>query len=101
MVFINAVLFLAVKYDRCACSEFCGHELTESQFERAVYRLNHNILYLCFAQNVDPELLNAKHSVHNLLVMLDSPQLGRFDISLLPYGVCVSCSTMFPTEVLE
>lgn len=61
----------------CACSEFCGNELTECQFERDVYRLNHNILYLCFTQNVDPELLNAKHTVHNLLVMLDSPQLGR------------------------
>ncbi|CAH1792349.1 unnamed protein product [Owenia fusiformis] len=63
--------------------DFCK-ELSEGQFERLVFHLNHNILQLCFSQNVDSDALHYKHTVHNLLTLLKTAHLGRngyFDVN--------------------
>ena len=58
-------------------SGFCQGEMSEKDFNKAVYKLNHNVLYLCFTQKVAPELLQPRHTVHNLLMLLKASQLGR------------------------
>ncbi|XP_064601890.1 beclin 1-associated autophagy-related key regulator-like [Liolophura sinensis] len=58
-------------------SEFCGDDLTEKQFNSCVARLNENILYLCFSQGVDLDLVFPRHTLHNILALLSSPHLGR------------------------
>ncbi|XP_040267780.1 beclin 1-associated autophagy-related key regulator [Bufo bufo] len=67
-------------------SEFCGENLSRWKFNRAVNKLNSNILYLCFSQHVDLDLLHPLHTLRNLmyLVSSDSENLGRsgpFEIS--------------------
>ncbi|KAM8921195.1 beclin 1-associated autophagy-related key regulator [Pelodytes ibericus] len=67
-------------------SEFCGENLNRWKFNRSVNKLNSNILYLCFSQHVDLELLHPLHTLRNLmyLVSADSAHLGRsgpFEIS--------------------
>ncbi|OCT68544.1 beclin 1-associated autophagy-related key regulator isoform X2 [Xenopus laevis] len=67
-------------------SEFCGENLNRWKFNRAVNKLNSNILYLCFSQHVDLDLLHPLHTLRNLMYLV-SPQsenLGRsgpFEIS--------------------
>ncbi|XP_052272133.1 beclin 1-associated autophagy-related key regulator-like isoform X2 [Dreissena polymorpha] len=58
-------------------SEFCYCNLSEKQFNKAVARLNQNILYLCFSQGLDPERIEPKHTLHNILELLTHTQLGR------------------------
>jgi len=62
---------------RLCYSEFCGHDLSESKFCRLVQRLNLNVLHLCFSQQVAVELLHPRHTVHNLLMLLQATNLGR------------------------
>ncbi|XP_070577873.1 beclin 1-associated autophagy-related key regulator-like [Ptychodera flava] len=93
--------YLGVNLPEKLCySKFCGKKLTPKAFSRAVAKLNTNILYICFTQNVDPEYLNASHTVRNLMACFNQQtgQLGRngpFEVnaemmqsveeSLLPY----------------
>lgn len=53
--------------------------MNEQQFARRTARLNANILYLCFVQNVDLSTLNAAKTIHNILQMIEDPNadLGR------------------------
>jgi beclin 1-associated autophagy-related key regulator len=61
-------------------SEFCASDLTEQSFNRAVLRLNHNILRLCFTQSgVDIAAIEPRNTIINLLAVLNSPQLGSSD----------------------
>lgn len=58
-------------------SEFYASELTERSFNRAVLRLNHNILRLCFTQGgINVVGINPRHTIINLLMLLSSPDLG-------------------------
>jgi len=58
-------------------SEFYASELTERSFNKAVLRLNHNILRLCFTQGgVNIVGINPRHTIVNLLMVLSSPDLG-------------------------
>jgi len=60
----------------CA-SEFYASELTERSFNKAVLRLNHNILRLCFTQGgINVVGINPRHTIVNLLMVLSSPDLG-------------------------
>lgn len=53
--------------------------MNEQQFARRVARLNANILYLCFSQNVDLSLIRSNETIHNLLQLLhNSADLGRY-----------------------
>ncbi|CAJ0964851.1 unnamed protein product [Ranitomeya imitator] len=60
-------------------SEFCGENLSRWKFNRAVNKLNSNILYLCFSQHVDLDLLHPLHTLRNLMYLVspDSENLGR------------------------
>ncbi|XP_013387967.1 beclin 1-associated autophagy-related key regulator isoform X2 [Lingula anatina] len=62
---------------RLCYSEFFGCDLTEKQFNSAVNRLNHQVLHLCFTQNVSPEKLHPRQTIHNMLLLLKSAHLGR------------------------
>jgi len=60
-----------------AASEFYASELTERSFNKAVLRLNHNILRLCFTQAVIGVAgINPRQTIINLLMLLSSPDLG-------------------------
>ncbi|XP_064105592.1 beclin 1-associated autophagy-related key regulator-like isoform X1 [Macrobrachium nipponense] len=60
-------------------SEFSRLELNEQQFARRVARLNTNVIYLCFSQNVPVQHLRPTHTTPNLLALLDAQvaDLGR------------------------
>ncbi|XP_029454121.1 beclin 1-associated autophagy-related key regulator isoform X2 [Rhinatrema bivittatum] len=67
-------------------SEFCGENLNRRKFTRAVNKLNANILYLCFSQHVNLDLLHPLHTLRNLMYLVspDTENLGRsgpFEIS--------------------
>ncbi|XP_067410927.1 beclin 1-associated autophagy-related key regulator [Emydura macquarii macquarii] len=67
-------------------SEFCGENLSRRKFTRAVKKLNANILYLCFSQHVNLDLLHPLHTLRNLMYLVspDTENLGRsgpFEIS--------------------
>nr|XP_015838946.1 PREDICTED: beclin 1-associated autophagy-related key regulator [Tribolium castaneum] len=64
---------------RMVYSDFCGSYMDEAQFTRRVARLNANVLYLCFSQNIDLSYLKSCETVHNLLRLIDTsnPHLGR------------------------
>uniref|UniRef100_A0A8D0GAC4 Autophagy related 14 n=1 Tax=Sphenodon punctatus TaxID=8508 RepID=A0A8D0GAC4_SPHPU len=67
-------------------SEFCGETLSRRKFTRAVKKLNANILYLCFSQHVNLDLLHPLHTLRNLMYLVspDTENLGRsgpFEIS--------------------
>lgn len=53
--------------------------MNEQQFARRVARLNANILYLCFSQNVDLCALRSSETIHNILQLVEneSADLGR------------------------
>lgn len=61
-------------------SEFCGHEMTDTQFAHRVAKLNSNVLHLCYTQNVNPELLHPARTLHNILLLLNTEvsDLGRY-----------------------
>ncbi|GFG28420.1 hypothetical protein Cfor_11343 [Coptotermes formosanus] len=79
---VNVLAFyLDVRLPNKLCySEFCGHEMTDTQFARRVAKLNSNVLHLCYTQNVNPELLHPARTLHNILLLLDTEvsDLGRF-----------------------
>ncbi|XP_071786705.1 beclin 1-associated autophagy-related key regulator-like [Asterias amurensis] len=60
-------------------SLFCGDQLSPYEFYKAVDKLNINVLYLCFSQNVEPDCLHPHYTVRNLLTLLspNSKHLGR------------------------
>ncbi|XP_067682187.1 beclin 1-associated autophagy-related key regulator-like [Haliotis asinina] len=62
---------------RLCYSEFCLSDLSERQLTSAVSRLNHNVLHLCFSQNVNPAVLIPKHTLHNVVMLLKCPDFGR------------------------
>uniref|UniRef100_A0A8C0J0G2 Autophagy related 14 n=1 Tax=Chelonoidis abingdonii TaxID=106734 RepID=A0A8C0J0G2_CHEAB len=67
-------------------SEFCSENLSRRKFTRAVKKLNANILYLCFSQHVNLDLLHPLHTLRNLMYLVspDTENLGRsgpFEIS--------------------
>jgi beclin 1-associated autophagy-related key regulator len=64
---------------RMVYSDFCGSYMDEAQFTRRVARLNANVLYLCFSQNIDLSNLKACETIHNILKLMDTsnPHLGR------------------------
>ncbi|XP_069773076.1 beclin 1-associated autophagy-related key regulator [Narcine bancroftii] len=71
---------------RLCNSEFCEENMSRKKFVRAVNKLNTNILYLCFSQHVNPELLHPLHTLRNImhLVSPENKGLGRsgpFEIS--------------------
>ncbi|KAG5877804.1 hypothetical protein JTB14_036826 [Gonioctena quinquepunctata] len=58
-------------------SDFCSTYMNEAQFARRTSRLNANILYLCFLQNVDLCSLRSPETIHNILQLLEN---GRADL---------------------
>nr|XP_033808745.1 beclin 1-associated autophagy-related key regulator [Geotrypetes seraphini] len=67
-------------------SEFCGENLNRWKFTRTVNKLNTNILYLCFSQHVNLDLMHPLHTLRNLMYLVspDMENLGRsgpFEIS--------------------
>ncbi|KAJ4437296.1 hypothetical protein ANN_17434 [Periplaneta americana] len=78
---VNVLAFyLDVRLPNKLCySDFCGHEMTDSQFAHRVAKLNSNVLHLCFTQNVNPELLHPAHTLNNILLLLNTEvsDLGR------------------------
>ena len=61
-------------------SELCGGELSEGQFARSVNALNHNVLHMCFSQHVNPEELNPRHTMQNVILLLKARHLGRYSV---------------------
>lgn len=59
--------------------DFLNTYMTETKFARRVARLNANILYLCYTQNVDLGSLRSSQTIHNLLQLFENEQaeLGR------------------------
>lgn len=57
--------------------EFCWAEMTEKQFSAAVFKLNCNILHLCYTQNVNLDGLHPQHTICNIRTLLDHADLGR------------------------
>ena len=51
-------------------------ELDDASFNKLVYRLNRNVLQLCFAQRLAPDTLSKLESLRNLQTLLDCAQLG-------------------------
>ncbi|KAK7071481.1 autophagy protein 14, partial [Halocaridina rubra] len=78
---VNTLAFyLDVTLPKKLCySEFCRGELNEQQFARYTSRLNTNVVYLCFSQNVPVQLLRPTHTTPNLLALLETEtaDLGR------------------------
>ncbi|KAJ9578806.1 hypothetical protein L9F63_004956, partial [Diploptera punctata] len=74
---VNVLAFyLDVRLPNKLCySDFCGHEMSESQFAHRVAKLNHNVLHLCFTQNVNPSSLHPTHTLHNIMILLN-PELS-------------------------
>jgi len=66
--------------NKLSYSEFCGHEMTDTQFAHRVAKLNSNVLHLCYTQNVNPELLHPARTLHNILLLLNTEvsDLGRY-----------------------
>uniref|UniRef100_A0A240SX83 Beclin 1-associated autophagy-related key regulator n=1 Tax=Glossina pallidipes TaxID=7398 RepID=A0A240SX83_GLOPL len=64
---------------RLAYGDFCK-KLSEEQFLRKVSRLNSNIMYLAYTQQVQLRALNENHTLENLLILLDPEKsdLGRY-----------------------
>ncbi|XP_056151735.1 beclin 1-associated autophagy-related key regulator [Lampris incognitus] len=60
-------------------SEFCGENLSRYRFNRALNKLNTNILHLCFSQHVDSEKLHLHHTLRNIMFLVspDNKNLGR------------------------
>jgi beclin 1-associated autophagy-related key regulator len=79
----TASFILEVKYSLSSFSDFCGHEMTDTQFAHRVAKLNSNVLHLCYTQNVNPELLHPARTLHNILLLLNTEvsDLGRYLIS--------------------
>ncbi|XP_076463904.1 beclin 1-associated autophagy-related key regulator-like [Babylonia areolata] len=77
---LSAVLMVSlprkISYSTFGCNDF-----SEKQLQQAVSRLNHNMLHLCFSQGVDTSQITARHTMHNLLLLLQADRLGRS----LPY----------------
>ena len=65
------------KLTLCCNSDFGKDDLEEERFYKLVFRLNSNVLQLCFSQSVDPDKLQAHHTIHNILTVLNSQHLGR------------------------
>ena len=53
-----------------------GGELDENRFNKMLYRLNLNLLTLCFAQGVDARDLLPQQTLRNIRTLISSPQLG-------------------------
>ncbi|XP_028935184.1 beclin 1-associated autophagy-related key regulator [Ornithorhynchus anatinus] len=60
-------------------SEFCGENLSRRKFTRSVKKLNANVLYLCFSQHVNLDLLHPLHTLRNIMYLVspDTENLGR------------------------
>jgi beclin 1-associated autophagy-related key regulator len=81
---LNSISFiLEVKYLLFCFSDFCDHEMTDTEFAHRVAKLNSNVLHLCYTQNVNPELLHPARTLHNILLLLNTEvsDLGRYLIS--------------------
>ncbi|XP_038612676.1 beclin 1-associated autophagy-related key regulator [Tachyglossus aculeatus] len=60
-------------------SEFCGENLSRRKFTRSVKKLNANVLYLCFSQHVNLDLLHPLHTLRNIMYLVSpgTENLGR------------------------
>nr|XP_014086807.1 beclin 1-associated autophagy-related key regulator [Bactrocera oleae] len=81
--YLNVRLPFKVSY-----GDFC-RKLNEEQFLRKVSRLNSNIMYLAYTQQVQLRSLNENHTLENILAILDveKSNLGRhgfYEISNAP-----------------
>lgn len=83
--------------NRLSYVDFCSTDISDQKFYKKISKLNTNILYLCFSQGVDTSLLNPKHTLCNLLHLVNYSHLGRtepFEIdsnmffSLENYSTC-------------
>ncbi|KAH8310330.1 hypothetical protein KR044_000774 [Drosophila immigrans] len=65
---------------KLAYGDFCRKLLNEEQFLRKVCRVNNNIMYLAYTQQVKLRALNEQHTLENILAILDLERsdLGRF-----------------------
>ncbi|KAH8306256.1 hypothetical protein KR018_005320 [Drosophila ironensis] len=65
---------------KIAYGDFCRKVLNEEQFRRKISRLNSNIMYLAYTQQVKLRALNEQHTLENLLAILDLERsdLGRY-----------------------
>ncbi|XP_034113142.1 beclin 1-associated autophagy-related key regulator [Drosophila albomicans] len=65
---------------KLAYGDFCRKLLNEEQFLRKVCRVNNNIMYLAYTQQVKLRALNEQHTLENILAILDLERsdLGRY-----------------------
>ncbi len=77
------VTYLGLSVCKFYFSELCGDELSEAHFARTINALNHNVLHLCFTQNVNPEELNPRHTMQNIILLLRTQQLGRYIVEII------------------
>lgn len=70
--YLDVILPKKVSY-----TDFYSTEISDSKFYKKISKLNTNILYLCFSQGVDTSLLNPKHTLCNILHLVNFPDLGR------------------------
>ncbi|XP_075146847.1 autophagy related protein 14 [Haematobia irritans] len=75
---ISVYLDIRLPY-KLAYGDFC-RKLNEEQFKRKVSRLNSNIMYLAYTQQVQLRTLKENHTLENLLILLDPEKsdLGRY-----------------------
>lgn len=64
---------------RVSYTDFYSTDISDSKFYKKISKLNTNIMYLCFSQGVDTTLLNPKHTLCNILHLVNHPDLGRTD----------------------
>ena len=67
----------------CTCSEFSGADMSEQKFSSSVFKLNRNILHMCFLHNLELDALNPRNTLYNLLLLLNAPNLGAPLVSFI------------------
>lgn len=70
---------------RVVYSDFCTMGLNEQQFRKKVARLNLNIVYLCYSQNLSMKSVQPARTMENIFQLLDirNVDLGRTGPALL------------------
>lgn len=62
---------------KISCNDFNRMVLSEQQFSKKVTKLNFNVVYLAYMENVPSRLIQPARTVENILQLLENENLGR------------------------
>jgi beclin 1-associated autophagy-related key regulator len=62
---------------KVTCNDFCTMGLNEQQFRKKVARLNLNIVYLCYTQNLSMKTIHPPRTMENVFQLLDIRNAGN------------------------